>query len=134
VKVTGAIRWLAAVVLVIASVVWCVAANYLARVSAGTQLSCRSDTLLFPSDLGLRLWEFGSLLVFLLIGGALSMLPGYGTRRTRLISAAVCALLVVASTWGYVVATHAVMRNADAHGTRQAMVEVAGAWQDPCAG
>jgi len=130
-------RGLITVGMVVALVVWCVAANYLAHVSAGTQLNCRLDTLVWPSTLGLRLWEFGSLLAFLLIGGALSILLGSGIsrgRQARLISTAVCVLLVVVSTGGYVVATHAVMRAVDARGTHQAMVEVAGVWQDPCAG
>jgi hypothetical protein len=120
--------------LVVGLVVWCVAANYIAHVSAGTQLNCQLNNQWAMFNLGLTLWEFGSLLLFLLIGGGLSMLLESGTRRgrrARLISTAVCVLLVVLSTWGYVVATHAVMRSAVAHGSQSS---APGVPQHPCAG
>jgi hypothetical protein len=87
-------------------VFWCVAANYIAGLTAGAQLNCLVHNQWAPFNLGLRLWEFGSLPAFLLIGGGLTMLLEFGTRRGgRLLSTTICVLLVVLSTWGYVALT-----------------------------
>jgi hypothetical protein len=76
-----------------------------------------------------------SLQAFLLIGGGLTMLLGFGTRRgAGLLSATICVLLVVLSIWGYVVATHGVMRSAVAQGGQNVSVGAGGGPQHPCQG
>ncbi len=135
-------RWLMTVGVVgggiAVGVAWWLAATYIANISAGPQLLCRLRNMPLFSNLGLLLWELGSMLVFPLAGAGLLTLLARGTnrgRRARLISAGVCVLLLVLSTWGYVVATHAVMRYTDGHGAHNGLpVDAQGLLHDPCLG
>lgn len=100
-------------------VAWCVGANYLAQLTAGEQLTCRSSELVPWSGLGVTLWQISSLVLFLLAGAGISALLGrIGLRKATL---GVCAALVVLFTWGYVAATHVAMQKVADHGTSVAM-------------
>jgi uncharacterized BrkB/YihY/UPF0761 family membrane protein len=109
-RVAQGLLSVAATVGVVATfVAWCAAANYLAFVTAAA-LECRNLKSL--GGLVAAFWVAGSLILFLLLGAGMATLMGHVVdrgRRARWIGIGICAVVVVLSTWAYVVTTHGVI-------------------------
>ncbi|UJW31144.1 hypothetical protein L3Q67_39135 [Saccharothrix sp. AJ9571] len=66
---------------------WWLGAGQLARLTADASVACQADNLLPFAGLGIPLWRYGSVFLFLLAGTALLSMA----RGRRLVRACVCA-------------------------------------------